>query len=123
MAPSGKKSLKSSVAIAKLVTKLKSSDSIADLIQRLDENSINHLVGVIANLMHNKGLQQHPLLARKLKRLKNNMRGSAREWSRLVHNPLGCIKAKRRTLVKQAGTGSLWQIISSVLPVLLSLLL
>ena len=52
MAPSGKKSLKSSVAIAKLVTKLKSSDSIADLIQRLDENSINHLVGVIANLMH-----------------------------------------------------------------------
>ena len=115
MTRSGKKSLKSSVAIAKLVTKLKSSDSIADLIQRLDDDSINHLVGVIANLMHNKSLQQHPLLARKLKILKNKMRGSAREWSRLVHNPVGCIKAKRRTLVKQAGSGSLCRTLSAAL--------
>ena len=123
MPKQNKKSLTSAVALAKIISKLRSPDSIVNLIQRLDDNTINQLVGLIANLIHNKKLQNHPLLSRKLKPLKKKMHASASQWIKLVNNPGGKIQSKRKTLIKQAGSGSLWQIISSVLPVLISLVL
>ena len=107
----------------RIISKLKSPEDISNLIQRLDEDTINQLVGVVANLIHNKKLQKHPLLSRKLKPLKKKMQSSATEWMKLVNNPTASIRSKRGTLIKQAGSGSLWQVISSVLPVLISLVL
>ena len=123
MAKKSKKSLTSTVALARIISKLRTSDTITNLIQRLDDKTINQLVGLVANLIHNKKLQKHPLLARKLKPLKKKMHASASEWIKLVNNPEGNIQSKRKTLIKQAGSGSLWKIISSVLPVLVSLVL
>ena len=123
MAKKSKKSLTSAIALAKIISKLKSPDSIVSLIQRLDDKTINQLVGLIANLIHNKQFQSHPLLSRKLKTLKKKMHSSASQWLKLVKNPAGNPRSKRNTLIKQAGSGSLWQIISSVLPVLISLVL
>ena len=118
-----KKSLTSAIALAKIISKLRSPEDISNLIQRVDDNTINQLVGVIANLIHNKKLQSHPLLTRKLKPLKKKMQASASQWLKLVNNPTANIKSKRGTLIKQAGSGSVWQIISSMLPVLISLVL
>lgn len=123
MPTKSKKSLTSAVALARIISKLRTPDTIINLIQRLDDKTINQLVGLIANLIHNKKLQKHPLLARKLKPLKKKMLTSASEWINLVNNPAGNIRSKRKTLIKQAGSGSLWQIVSSVLPVLISLVL
>lgn len=123
MSKKSKKSLSSTIALAKIIAKLKSPDSIVGLIQRVDDKTINQLVGLIANLIHNKEFQSHPLLSRKLKPLKKKMCSSASQWINLVKNPAGSLRSKRRTLIKQAGSGSLWQIISSLLPVLISLVL
>ena len=123
MVKKSKKSLTSTLALAKIISKLKSPDSIVSLIQRLDDKTINQLVGLIANLIHNKQFQSHPLLSRKLKPLRKKMHSSASQWLKLVKNPSGNPRSKRSTLIKQAGSGSLWQIISSVLPVLISLVL
>ena len=123
MGKKSKTSLSSAIALAKIISKLKSSDSIVSLIQRLDDKTINQLVGLIANLIHNKQFQSHPLLSKKLKPLKKKMYTSASQWLKLVKNPAGNLRSKRNTLIKQAGSGSLWQIITSVLPVLISLVL
>ena len=123
MVRQSKKSLTSAVALAKIISKLCSPDSIVNLIQRLDDSTINQLIGLIANLIHNKKLQNHPLLSPKLKSIKKKMHSSAPQWIKLVNRPSANIRSKRKTLIKQAGSGSLWQIISSVLPVLVSLVL
>ena len=123
MARQSKKNLSSTIALAKIISKLRSPDSIVNLIQRLDDSTINQLIGLIANLIHNKKLQTHPLLSPKLKSLKKKMQSTAPQWIGLVNSPAANIRTKRRTLIKQAGTGSLWQIVSSMLPVLLSLVL
>ena len=123
MVKRNKKSLTSAIALAKIISKLRSPDDISNLIQRLDDKTINQLVGVIANLIYNKKLQNHPLLSRKLKPLKKKMHASSSQWLKLVNNPAANIRSKRGTLIKQAGSGSVWEIISSVLPVLISLVL
>ena len=123
MVKRNKKSLTSAIALAKIISKLRSPDDISNLIQRLDDKTINQLVGVIANLIYNKKLQNHPLLSRKLKPLKKKMHASSSQWLKLVNNPTANIRSKRGTLIKQAGSGSVWEIISSVLPVLISLVL
>lgn len=121
MVKNNKKKMVSTIDLVKIISKLKSSDSIASLLQMVDDRAIHRLVEVFANLIHNKELQGHPLLLRKLKPLKKKMRSDAALWMKLVQNPVGNLRSKRRVLIDQAGSGFLWPILSTLLPVLISL--
>jgi hypothetical protein len=107
----------------RLICNLKKPNKIISFLRKCDDTTVSELVASIANLIYNDDFQGHPLLKKKLNKLKKIMKGDSAKWQRVTRNANKGSKYKRQVLVEQAGSGNLLNILSTILPIVISLLL
>ena len=118
-----KRNISSTVDSLRLICKLRNPKDIISFLSKCDDRTVSELISSIANLIYNDDFHLHPLLNKKLKKLKNIMKGDSAKWKKATKDAGKDGKYKRRLLVEQAGSGNLLSIFSSILPIIVSLLL
>lgn len=110
--------IKTCLKNAHLLKKLKNGDLIKSFLQGSNDATVHNLLSMIANLIHNTKISDHPLLKKKLPKLKKKMGTQSKMWLKVTNNSKQNSKFGRKFLINQAGNGVLMDIITTMLPLL-----
>jgi hypothetical protein len=103
---------------AQLLKKLKNVDLVKSFIQGSNDTTVHSLLSMIANLIHNTKISNHPLLKKKLPKLKKKMSANSKLWLKVTNHSKKNSKFSRKFLVNQAGSGVLMDIVTCMIPIL-----
>ena len=117
-----KNNLRDSVNFARVINRLKSPDLINIFVQNTDDKNLMNFYRIIANLIYSDKFGQNPRIKKKINKLRTIMQPFKGKWLKLTKKSSQNMREKRKFMLEQTGNGSIWSIISSILPLLLALL-
>ena len=119
MAKKHQQSLDKSVNFAKIVHKLKCPTLIKHFVESTNEHVLSDFYRIMANLLYNEKFTQSKVIKRKIPKLRKMMAPYKKQWIDITKYASKNPKKKKKFFV---GSGNILSIISSVLPLLLTLL-
>ena len=117
-----KNNLRDSVNFARVINRLKSPDLIKIFVQNTNDKNLMNFYRIIANLIYSDKFGQNPRIKKKINKLRTIMQPFKGKWLKLTKKSSQNMREKRKFMLEQTGNGSIWSIISSILPLLLALL-
>ena len=117
----GPKGLDAIIIAVKHIKKIKDPKIVRSYIAQCSSKTIQGIIGILANLIHNPTFFTHPLFKHKNK-VKKIMVVHRKKWLNVTEDKTKSLSYKRKFMIEQICTGSLQIIISAVLPLLISLL-
>lgn len=114
--------LKNSVNFAKIIKRLKCPILIKHFVESASHENLSAFYRIIANLLHNDNFAQNSLIKKKIPKLRKLMSPHKKEWTDITKTASLNTRRKRKFLIEQTGSGNILSIISTVLPLLLSLI-
>ena len=114
--------LKNSINFAKIVKKLRCPTLIKHFVEGSSDKNLCDFYRIIANLIYNEGFSKNPAIRKKIPQLRKLMYPYKKEWKDITKNATKNPKKKKKFLIEQTGSGNILSIISSVFPLLLTLL-
>ena len=114
--------LKNSVNFAKIIKRLKCPILIKHFVESASHENLCAFYRIIANLLHNDNFAENSLIKKKIPKLRKLMSPHKKEWTDITKTASVNTRRKRKFLIEQTGSGNILSIISTVLPLLLSLI-
>lgn len=114
--------IKTCLRNAHLLKKLKNGELVKTFLQGSNDSTVHSLLSMVANLIHNTKISDHPLIKKKLPKLKKKMVTDSKMWLKVTNNSKKNSKFSRQFLINQAGSGILMDIVTTMLPLLPMLL-
>ena len=114
--------LKNSINFAKIVKKLKCPTLIKHFLESTSDKHLCDFYRIIANLIHNDNFAQSSLIKKQIPKLRKLMSPNKKQWTDITKGASKNPKRKKMFLIEQTGSGNILSIISTVLPLLLSLI-
>ena len=122
MVKKGTNNLQQSVNFARIIKQLKSPALIKHFIQNTNDDNLADFFRIAANLLHNERFASNSLVKKKLPKLRQIMAPFKKKWLKVTKSASVSPRQKRKFLIEQSANGSILKIISSLLPLLLSLI-
>ena len=122
MGKQSKNNLEKSINFARVIKSLKTPTLIRHFIDHTSDENLTHFYRIVANLLHNEQFANNPMIKKKLSKLRSIMAPFKGTWLKVTKSASKNPRQKRKFFMEQSGNGSILQIISTVLPLLLTLL-